>query len=75
MNLSKNKQLERPNFDRIVTLGSMGNIYNMIGDRLKDDPHIGVCNSSIERAEHLYMIQDYCQTNAFNRSQASTGHE
>ena len=40
----------------------MGNIYKMTGEILKGDPYIGVCNSSIETAERLCMLQDYCQT-------------
>ena len=53
----------------------MGNVYKLTGEILKCDPYNGICNSSIETAERLYMLQDYCQTNAFNRSQACTGRE
>ena len=48
----------------------MENAYTLTGDRLKCDPYNGVCNSIIETAEHLYMLQDYCQTNAFKAKQA-----
>ena len=44
----------------------MGNAYKLTGDRLKGDPYTGVCISSMETAEPLCLIQDYCQTNAFN---------
>ena len=53
----------------------MGNANKLTGDRLKGDPYLGVCNSSIETAERLYMLQDYCQTNAFSQNQACTGCE
>ena len=53
----------------------MRNINKMTGEILKGDPAIGVCNSGIETSEHLYLIQDYCQTNAFNQNQACTGRE
>ena len=39
---------------------------SLTGEILKCDPYNGVCNSSMETAECLYMLQDYCQTNAFN---------
>ena len=48
----------------------MGNIYKSTGEILKCDPYKGVCYSIIETAEHLYMLQDYCQTNAFKAKQA-----
>ena len=40
----------------------MRNAYKSTGEILKCDPYNGICNSSIETAEHLYMLQDYCQT-------------
>ena len=55
MNLSENEQLKRPNFDRIITLESMGNIYKRTGDKFKGDPYIGVCNQALETAERLYL--------------------
>ena len=42
----------------------MGNAYKSTEETLKGDPYIGVCILSIETAEHLCLIQDYCQTNA-----------
>ena len=48
----------------------MGNAYKSTGETLKCDPYIRVCNSSMETAEHLYMLQDYCQTNTFRAKQA-----
>ena len=53
----------------------MENAYKLTGDRLKCDPYNGICNSSLETAERLCMLQDYCQTDAFNWSQACTGYE
>ena len=35
---------------------------------------LGVGNSIMETAERLYMLQDYCQTNAF-KGKTSTGCE
>ena len=42
----------------------------MTGETLKCDPYNGVCNSSMETVEYLYMLQGYCQTNAFKVKQA-----
>ena len=75
MNLFENEQLKRPYFDQIITYESMRNAYKLTGEILKYDPYIELCNSIIETAERLYMLQDYCQTNAFNQNQACTGHE
>ena len=47
----------------------------MKGERLQSDPYNGLCISIIETAERLYMLQDYCQTNAFSQNQACTGCE
>ena len=47
----------------------------MKGEIFKGDPHTGLCICIIETAERLYMLQDYCQTNAFSQNQACTGHE
>ena len=47
----------------------------MKGEILQGDPYNGLCISIIETTECLYMLQDYCQTNAFNQNQASIGHE
>ena len=47
----------------------------MKGEILQSDPYNGLCISVIETAEHLYMLQDYCQTNAFSQNQACTGRE
>ena len=41
MNLCENEQFERPNFDKIITLESMGNAYKTTGNKLKGDPHMG----------------------------------
>ena len=38
----------------------MRNTYKSTEEILECDPYFGVCNSSIETAEHLYMLQDYC---------------
>ena len=57
MNLSENEQLERPNFDSIITLESMRNIYKMTGEILKGDPYIGVWNQALTTPEHLYLIK------------------
>ena len=42
MNLSENEQLERPNFNSIIALESMRNIYKKTGEKLKGDPCNGV---------------------------------
>ena len=47
----------------------------MKGETLQSDPYNGLCISIIETAERLYMLQDYCQTNAFSQNQACTGRE
>ena len=47
----------------------MGNIYFNIklkAERLKGDPYIRVCFQALETLEHLFLIQDYCQTKALN---------
>ena len=75
MKLFENEQLERPYFDQISCIGIYINIYQSTGEILKGDPYNEICISIIEAAERLYMLQDYCQTNAFNQNQASIGRE
>ena len=38
----------------------MRNAYKWTGEILKYDSYIGICNSIMETAERLYMLQDYC---------------
>ena len=48
----------------------MRNAYKSTGEILKYDSYIKICNSVIETAERLCMLQDHCQANAFNQDQA-----
>ena len=45
----------------------------MKGEILQSDPYNGLCISIIETAECLYMLQDYCQTNALARIKHALG--